>query len=609
MKFKKLLSTFLVSSFIISSVPITVSASTVLMEDAKNSWASNSIERWLIEGVVSGDTNGNFNPSKSLTRAEFAVILSNLLGLKEKSPNIYDDLDTDAWYSEAILKCTSAGIMYGSSEDGKLNSNPNATITRQEAMVMFGRAIGVQPDTNPDLSQFNDGYAVSDWAKGYISKMYSLGIISGMGNGILGSTLEIDRASTMAILDRAISHYITTTGTVNIDNPKGFVIVNIPNGNGNLVISGKAEGIVIAEGTVNVAISTENLATNSLKVDGSSKVTLSNGTNVNNLIANDNSNVVIGLNASSTNINAYDNAYVTILGKVNNVNASGSSIIENNSSISDIQINENATIKNNGKIENATINSENATINGNTPENMVNKKEPSSDSSSDNDNSSSGDSATKKTVYKVDMYFMGERASQTVDASSNFSSTLGSLIDSINISRAERKFDDIELALNNESTLRGWQKYYDKYNGIVSSAIANAGLSYSDKISADSLVVSLNPTRIKAGETSVHSLLNDIKELFSNVNDSNVGQFETLFNEFYNNDVKITVNEKPANPTKIAQLLHNAPLDDWYSYFESNKNENEIRIFFQFDNANPTVNGMDLGVFVGPAFTITKTTY
>ena len=123
------------------------------------------------------------------------------------------------------------------------------------------------------------------------------------------------------------------------------------------------------------------------------------------------------------------------------------------------------------------------------------------------------------------------------------------------------------------------------------------------------MVVSLNPTRIKAGETSVQRLLNDIKELFSNVNDSNVGQFETLFNEFYNNDVKITVNEKPANPTKIAQLLHNAPLDDWYSYFESNKNENEIRIFFQFDNANPTVNGIDLGVFVGPAFTITKTTY
>ena len=474
---------------------------------------------------------------------------------------------------------------------------------------MFGRAIGVQPDTNPNLSQFNDGYAVSDWAKGYISKMYSLGIISGMGNGILGSTLEIDRASTMAILDRAISHYITTTGTVNIDNPKGFVIVNIPNGNGNLVISGQAEGIVIAEGTVNVATSTENLTTNSLKVDGSSKVTLSNGTNVNNLIANDNSNVVIGLNASSTNINAYDNAYVTILGQVNNVNASGSSIIENNSSISDIQINENATIKNNGKIENATVNSDNATINGNIPENMVNKKEPSSDSSSDNDNSSSGDSVSKKTAYKVDMYFMGERASQKVDASSNFSTTLGSLIDSIDISRAERKFDDIELALNNESTLRGWQKYYDKYNGIVSSAIANAGLSSSDKISADSLVVSLNPTRIKSGETSVHSLLNDIKELFSNVNDSNVGQFETLFNEFYNNDVKITVNEKPANPTKIAQLLHNAPLDDWYSYFESNKNENEIRIFFQFDNANPTVNGMDLGVFVGPAFTITKTTY
>ena len=71
-----------------------------------------------------------------------AAVIARLLGLTETAPNTFTDVEADAWYAQAILQCAAAGIIQGSNG----MANPNGTLTRQEAAVMLGRALGIQPD-------------------------------------------------------------------------------------------------------------------------------------------------------------------------------------------------------------------------------------------------------------------------------------------------------------------------------------------------------------------------------------------------------------------------------------------------------------------------------
>ncbi|MEG0598218.1 MAG: S-layer homology domain-containing protein, partial [Oscillospiraceae bacterium] len=130
--------------------PETTVAPAAAFTDTANHWGEKAIERWTEYGIIKGDGTGKFNPDGNLTRGALATILTNLLGLTEKSANIYSDVPATAWYADAVLKCTAAGIMKG---DG-VRANPEANISRQEAMVMLGRALGIQPAKVADLTAF-----------------------------------------------------------------------------------------------------------------------------------------------------------------------------------------------------------------------------------------------------------------------------------------------------------------------------------------------------------------------------------------------------------------------------------------------------------------------
>ena len=96
------------------------------LPDVAQSWAADSIHRWLEAGLVEGNDQGLFRPAANLTRGELATIFVRLLGLTEQAENRYADLKGDEWYADAILKCTAAGILEGDGE----NCNATQTITR-----------------------------------------------------------------------------------------------------------------------------------------------------------------------------------------------------------------------------------------------------------------------------------------------------------------------------------------------------------------------------------------------------------------------------------------------------------------------------------------------
>ncbi|WP_031515771.1 S-layer homology domain-containing protein [Desulfofalx alkaliphila] len=79
-------------------------------------------------------------PSDQLTRAEYAVMLSNAAGFSAMEARSPGNNTADAWYAEDLNKLLSYGIIQGYT-DGTVR--PDQTISRVEAVVMLSRVLGL----------------------------------------------------------------------------------------------------------------------------------------------------------------------------------------------------------------------------------------------------------------------------------------------------------------------------------------------------------------------------------------------------------------------------------------------------------------------------------
>ncbi|MEG1997933.1 MAG: S-layer homology domain-containing protein, partial [Clostridiales bacterium] len=239
----------------VSAVPISakpdMTMPSVSFHDTANHLGTKAIDRWAGFGVIKGDERGNFNPDGDLNRAELATILTNLLGLTAKAANSYADVPANAWYADAVLKCTAAGIMKG---DG-INATPLANISRQESMVMIGRALGITPAATVDLAAFTDGSAVAPWAAPYVTTMLKAGIVNGVGENLVAPNANMSRAAVVTVLDKAISDYIKVAGTYDKLVGTGLVVVAAP---GVVLKDGQVQNLLVAQGAADGSLTLEN---------------------------------------------------------------------------------------------------------------------------------------------------------------------------------------------------------------------------------------------------------------------------------------------------------------------------------------------------------------
>ena len=98
---------------------------------------------------------------------------------------------------------------------------PNAPITRQEAMVMLARALGVAPVTDTKaLAKFADADKAGTFAQGYLAALVEAGIVKGTAEGKLDPLSNITRAEMVTIVDRLIAHYADTDGIWMAHSPR-----------------------------------------------------------------------------------------------------------------------------------------------------------------------------------------------------------------------------------------------------------------------------------------------------------------------------------------------------------------------------------------------------
>ena len=159
-----------------------VTAPGTTFSDIKNHVNKAAIEELASRGIINGMGKGTFMPNKTMTRAEFAAIVTRALGLPAKDTKAFTDVPSSKWYAGYIGAANSSGIVNGV---GSGKFNPDGTITRQEAAAMVARAAKLCGlDTSMDagatkdvLAQFGDYRSVASWAKEPMAFCYSVNIL------------------------------------------------------------------------------------------------------------------------------------------------------------------------------------------------------------------------------------------------------------------------------------------------------------------------------------------------------------------------------------------------------------------------------------------------
>lgn len=175
--------------------------------DISDNWAKNIILYMNKNGVINGYTEDNgdlvFKPQDSMTRAQFAVMISNYLGINTEE---YQDVqlpftDVDAlpeWALPQIKAMYSKNIISGRSSDEGVYFDPNTNLSRAEAATILARIL---PEKLLKTNfEFDDMADIPQWANDGFKVLYKLGAIKGYEDNTIKPLNFVTRAECAKLL-------------------------------------------------------------------------------------------------------------------------------------------------------------------------------------------------------------------------------------------------------------------------------------------------------------------------------------------------------------------------------------------------------------------------
>lgn len=163
-------------------------------------WAVDAIAHSYARGYFKGEGEGRFAPERAITRGEFVSILGRMAGAStSNTATAFGDVPSGAYYAGYVAWAQSKGIVAGVSQ-GRFE--PNRTITREEMAVMLNKFLASQNKSYAatGYGNFSDGGSIAGWAKDSVDKMTRQGLLSGMGNGDFAPKANFSRAQAAQVL-------------------------------------------------------------------------------------------------------------------------------------------------------------------------------------------------------------------------------------------------------------------------------------------------------------------------------------------------------------------------------------------------------------------------
>ena len=238
---KKIISLVIMTTLVLLAMSLNVSAADNNFSDIDGHWAEETIIKFKDKNIISGYPDGTFKPDKSVTRAEFAKIITEAFDLQTKSVLNYDDVGAENWYYP-YLECSAKYIPVYPLPVSYENNIPYQTIAEKglnyflpdtdairmhvaEALVQIKidkENINVELPIIQDIqkeiqSTFKDDYGTLFVMHGKVpenvQRMFEytwlaneLGIMQGNADGYFMPYAKITRAELITAIDRLLKY-------------------------------------------------------------------------------------------------------------------------------------------------------------------------------------------------------------------------------------------------------------------------------------------------------------------------------------------------------------------------------------------------------------------
>lgn len=183
--------------------------------DIQGYWAQTDIELMVAHHVVDGMSSTSFDPTGTVTRAQFAAMIARSLNLSTSATTTsFSDVSPSAWYAGVVAAVAKAGIVNGY-PDGTFA--PDQQISRQEMAVIIVRAMNAagQPSTvmtqqvSGLLAPYGDASKVAAWAQQDMAIAIQQSIVNGVSSASLAPAADTSRAQAAVMVKRLMGYLKT----------------------------------------------------------------------------------------------------------------------------------------------------------------------------------------------------------------------------------------------------------------------------------------------------------------------------------------------------------------------------------------------------------------
>ncbi len=149
-------------------------------DDIRNNYATAAIINMSNNKIITGTGLRTFEPDKPITRAEFVTMLDRLLDIEPVSSVVqtFADVPKSAWFYPWVQPAIQLNLVNGVSDE---RFEPARTVTREEAAVLLSRALKQLSLAITDVpeSLYQDQNDIHSWALSSVFMMRALGLMEG----------------------------------------------------------------------------------------------------------------------------------------------------------------------------------------------------------------------------------------------------------------------------------------------------------------------------------------------------------------------------------------------------------------------------------------------
>ena len=184
----------------------------VTVKSVEDHWAIDAVNDMASRLIIFNPES--FEPNKAVTRADFAEYIVRALGIYREGStyeNKFKDVSSTGERTLAVLIANEYDIVTGYT-DGTFR--PDQQITREEAMVMYQRAMKITKLAGTDKTRYKsytDFAKVSTWAENYVKEVLSAHVF----NGTSTNTISPKAKLTFAEAAQAIKNLLVESKLIN----------------------------------------------------------------------------------------------------------------------------------------------------------------------------------------------------------------------------------------------------------------------------------------------------------------------------------------------------------------------------------------------------------